>query len=355
MSQDKIEPTAYSGRREPVLAIVVPCHNEEEALSATITVLAAKLRNLAETGIVSRESYILYVDDGSTDRTWSVIEDSGAGCVRGIRLTRNCGQQTALMAGMERASEDCDVCITIDADLQDDVDAIDCMIGKYRQGADVVYGVRKSRASDTRLKRGSAHTFYRLMGHLGVECVYNHADYRLLSREALRELMRYEERNLFLRGIMPLLGLRQESVYYERRERKAGRSKYPLPKMMDFAIDGITSFSVRPVRMLFWMGLLFVATAFAIGVYAFIRHFSGETIEGWTSLILSIWFCTGTLLVGLGIVGEYIGKIYIEVKHRPRYSVSCETGFKEDVDIPNPDNGGSEELEKMELIAELHA
>lgn len=328
------------------LAIVVPCLNEEEALPRTHCALSVLLASLREEGEISGDSFILYVDDGSTDGTWEFIRRSSSRETRGIRLSRNFGHQYALLAGMEYAAGRCGACVTIDADLQDDPSVIRSMLEAYRDGAEVVYGVRSRRDTDSSFKRGSAHGFYRMMHLLGVDCVYDHADYRLLGSEALSSLLEYRERNVFLRGIIPQLGYRQEKVYYHRKSRKRGRSKYPLGKMAEFAADGVTSFSVRPVRMLFWLGVLFMATAFAFGVYVLIRHVGGHTIEGWTSLILSIWFCTGILLFGMGILGEYVGKIYTEVKKRPRYRVA---------ETVCGGNTGSDKLEDVELVADLPA
>lgn len=320
------------------LAIISPCLNEDAMLPHTIPTLMKLLSSLKQEGKIADDSFLLFVDDGSSDATWSIIteyaskenasnsEKSGEGKnpkkIRGIRLSKQCGHQAALLAGMETALPDCDVCITIDADLQDDPDTIPEMLEAHEKGADIVFGVRRHRDNDSWLKKSSASFFYRTMRNLGVESVYNHADFRLMSSKAVADLLDYEERNLFLRGLVPLLGYRQECVYYDRNPRIAGKSKYPFRKMFDFAIDGITSFSVRPVRMLFWLGIAFMLTAICMGCYVIFRHFSGETIEGWTSLILSIWFCTGMLLMGLGIIGEYIGKIYIEVKKRPRYRIA---------------------------------
>lgn len=306
----------------PRLAIVVPCYNEEEVLPLTGSMLSGVLRQLVESGAVARESFVLYVDDGSSDFTWSKILSLASDGARGIRLSRHCGHQEALMAGMEYAAERSDACVTIDADMQDDAEVIADMVALYAQGADIVYGVRDSRGNDSRFKRGTAKAFYSTMRRLGAGVIDNHADFRLMSTRAVCDLMDYGERNLFLRGIVPLLGYRQEKVYYERKERRAGATKYPLHKMLDFAVNGITSFSVRPVRMIFFIGLAFMLTALGIFIYVLIRHFTGETIEGWTSLILSIWFCTGILLMGLGVIGEYIGKIYIEVKRRPRFRIA---------------------------------
>lgn len=307
--------------KKPVLSIIVPCYLEEEALPKTNAALLDLISRMVSEGRVAQDSYILYVDDGSNDSTWETIKSLAGNNVKGIRLSGNCGQQNALMAGIEYAAGTCDVSVTIDADLQDDINVMPDMINAFKNGADVVCGVRTNRATDTWFKRTSAQSFYKIMRSLGVECVYNHADYRLLSRRAMNDLLEYGERNLFLRGIVPQLGYRQEIVSNTRKNREQGVTKYPFKKMVEFAIDGITSFSVKPVRMIFWLGLFFLIAALAIGIYTLIRYFTGETVEGWTSLILSIWFCTGILLIGMGIMGEYIGKIYIEVKHRPRYKI----------------------------------
>lgn len=290
-------------------------------LPQTIQTLRNVLDSLKREGRISGESFLLLVDDGSSDATWRIIKGNASEDIRGIRLSKQCGHQAALLAGMETALPDCDACVTIDADLQDDPEVIHAMLEKFEEGADIVFGVRRHRDNDSWVKRHSASAFYSTMRNLGVDNVCNHADFRLMSARAVADLLDYGERNLFLRGLVAQLGYVQECVYYDRAPRLAGRSKYPLRKMLDFAIDGITSFSVRPVRMLFWLGIAFMLTALCMGGYVIFRHFSGETIEGWTSLMLSIWFCTGMLLMGLGIIGEYIGKIYIEVKKRPRYRI----------------------------------
>ncbi len=310
----------------PRLAIISPCLNEEEVLPSTIASLRRLLHELEEGGMVAPGSFLLFVDDGSTDATWSILDSESSARLRGVRLSRRCGHQAALLAGMAEALPEMDICITIDADLQDDISVIPEMITRFKEGADIVYGVRSDRHGDSWLKKHTAESFYATMRGLGVECVSNHADFRLMSHRAVTDLLDYGERNLFLRGIVPQLGYRQESVTYRRLDREAGKSKYPFARMVDFAIDGITSFSVRPVRMLAGLGLIFMLIGLVIGVYTLIRYFSGETIEGWTSLMLSVWFCTGVLLMGLGIIGEYIGKIYIEVKHRPLYRVAERTG-----------------------------
>ena len=306
-----------------VLAVVVPCYNEEAVLAETNRRLTALLDRLAAEGKISAGSYVLYVNDGSGDGTWPMIRAMHAadGRVHGVNLAANVGHQNALVAGLTVAKATADIMVTIDADLQDDVDAMERMIDHWRDGADIVYGVRSSRKSDTWFKRNTALAFYRLMQVWGVRSVYNHADYRLMSRRAVEQLLRYRERNLFLRGMVPLIGYRTACVSYVRAERFAGQSKYPLSKMLNFAVDGITSFSVKPVRMVLTLGLLFLLVALGILVYVLVSYFRGRALPGWSSLMLSLWFCSGCVLTGLGIVGEYIGKIYIEVKDRPRYNI----------------------------------
>jgi len=307
----------------PVLAIVVPCYKEEAVLPETTERLGAVIDSLIEKSIISDKSYVCYVNDGSTDRTWPLIKEyhETKRHFAGINLAGNVGHQNALMAGLHTVKDKCDIAISIDADLQDDVNVIGDMVKKYEEGCDIVYGVRKSRETDTWFKRNTALGFYNLMKYMGVKSVYNHADYRLMSRRALEQLSLYNEVNLFIRGIVPLLGYKTDCVYYDRAERFAGESKYPLSKMMNFAIDGITSFSVKPVRLIFNLGLIFILIAFFVFVFTMYKYFNGETISGWTSLILSIWFTSGCILLSLGVIGEYIGKIYTEVKARPRYNI----------------------------------
>lgn len=311
-----------TGDKDIRLSVVVPCFREEQSLPETHRELTSLLDRMIDGGEISEDSFILYVDDGSDDGTWRLITGFSSPRVKGLRLSRNFGHQYALLAGMEYVADKCDACVTIDADLQDDPLVIPEMLRAHKDGAEVVYGIRCRRAADSWFKKHSAHTFYHVLRCLGVECIYDHADYRLLGSDALNALMGYGERNVYLRGIVPKLGYRQEKVYYQRGERRNGSSKYPLGKMLEFAADGVTSFSVRPVRMLFWLGVIFMAAALGIGIYVFVRYFRGETLEGWTSLMLSIWFCTGILLIGMGIIGEYVGKIYMEVKKRPRYNVA---------------------------------
>ena len=310
--------------KKPCLTIVVPCYNEEPVLEQTTQHLLAVLEGMQE--IVSPDSRILYVDDGSHDATWSMIEQLHAEDRRiaGISLAHNSGHQNALMAGLTTAIRFADLTVTIDADLQDDETVIKEMVLLALQGNDIVYGVRSSRATDTWFKRTTAQAFYRLMGKMGVKTVYNHADYRLMSRRAVEALLHYEERNLFLRGLVPLLGYKTAQVEYARKERQAGESKYPLTKMLNLAFDGITSFSMSLVHMVLWLGLIFLLIALGITIWVIVCLVQHKAITGWSSLILSIWFCSGCVLIGLGIVGEYIGKIYMEVKRRPRFNIKDE-------------------------------
>lgn len=304
------------------MAIVVPCYKEEAVLHETHRRLSALLDNLVSGKRISPESYILYVNDGSTDQTWPIISDlyHNASYACGLNLAGNVGHQNALFAGLEAVKERCDIAVSIDADLQDDIDVIPEMIARYQEGNDIVYGVRKERKTDTFFKRNTALAFYRLMKTMGVKSVYNHADYRLMSQRAVRQLCRFRERNLYLRGMVPLIGYRTACVYYNRDKRFAGESKYPLRKMLNFAIDGITSFSVKPVRMIFWIGCIFILIALCVTAWTLHAYFYHNTVPGWSSLMISLWFVGGIILVSLGIVGEYIGKIYIEVKDRPRYN-----------------------------------
>lgn len=309
------------------LAIIVPCYNEEEVLPETTSRLTDVLNRLQQTELIS-EGCILYVDDGSRDRTWTLIEQYAADnpLVRGLKLSRNEGHQRALWAGLEWAAAHADAAVSIDADLQDDVEAILPMVEYFRKGIDVVYGVRKERASDTFFKRNTALLFYRLVNALGGQIVYNHADFRLLSRRAVQALVSFPERNLFLRGLVPLVGYPSATVWYDRHERFAGQSKYPLKKMLSFAIDGITSFSTRPLRYITYLGLLFVLISIATITYALFSYINRDVIPGWTSLLVSVWFVGGSVLLACGIIGEYVGKMYKEVKRRPHYFVEKEVG-----------------------------
>ena len=310
-------------RPADVLAVVVPCYKEVAVLEETTRRLGTLLKQLTDSGKVDSGSFVLYVNDGSTDGTWELITRlHEANCfVRGVNLAANVGHQNALVAGLSVAKEWADILVTIDADLQDDVEAIRAMVDRYHEGSDIVYGVRSSRETDTWFKRNTALAFYRLMRSWGVRSVYNHADFRLMSRRAVEQLLCYIERNLFLRGMVPLLGYHTAKVYYVRAERFAGESKYPLGKMLNFAVDGITSFSVKPVRMVLFIGLCFLLIALGTLIYVLISYFRGNVLPGWSSLMLSLWFCSGCVLVAIGIIGEYIGKIYIEVKDRPRYNI----------------------------------
>jgi glycosyltransferase involved in cell wall biosynthesis len=307
----------------PKLTIVVPCYNEEAVLHETMKQLSEVLESLIQSKLIAKDSTLLFVDDGSRDKTWQIIESASARhpFVKGIKLSRNAGHQNALLAGLTVASEHSDCVISIDADLQDDIRAIRAFMEKYWQGYDIVYGVRDSRETDTWFKRTSAEGFYWLMGKMGIQLVPNHADFRLMSKRALEELLKYKEANLFLRGIIPLLGFPSAKVYYDRKERMAGESKYPLKKMLAFALDGITSFSITPVRFVTALGFItFILSAF-VGLYALIEELAGHTVSGWASLIISIWLLGGLELMAVGLIGEYIGKIFKEVKRRPRYTI----------------------------------
>jgi len=307
----------------PVLTIVVPCYNEEEVLPETELRLSRVLSELIHDQLISTASTVLFVDDGSRDRTWELIEQfhHSNPYITGLKLANNAGHQSALLAGLKAAASYSDCVISIDADLQDDVEVMREFIVKFRQGCDVVYGIRKSRATDTLGKRATAQGFYKLMSKMGVNLRYNHADYRLLSKRALQALEQYKEVNLFLRGIVPLIGFPSAEVYYDRLERFAGESKYPVRKMLAFALEGITSFSVKPIRFVTLTGFGFsVLSALAL-LYALVGKIWGTTVSGWTSIMLSIWFIGGVQLLALGLIGEYIGKIYKEVKQRPLYVI----------------------------------
>lgn len=308
------------------LVIVVPCYNEEAVLGETTARLSAMLDGLLSRQVAD-EAKILYVDDGSKDRTWELIERLAAQSpyVKGMKLAHNVGHQQALWAGLEWAAANADAAVSIDADLQDDVEAIPEMVGYYNKGIDIVFGVRRERRTDTFFKKHTALAFYRLMKSLGGNIVYNHADFRLMSRRSLQALMAFPERNLFLRGMVASLGYATAMVYYDRKERFAGESKYPFRKMVSFAIDGITSFSVRPLRYIAYLGILFMLIALLAIVYGLLSYAEGKAIPGWTSLLVSVWFIGGAILLACGIIGEYVGKIYKEVKRRPRYFVEKTT------------------------------
>ena len=307
----------------PVLAVVIPCYNEAEALPLTMPRLLDVLDSMIRSGAISADSYVLCVDDGSRDGTWQCIAALHASDrrVRGIALAHNRGHQYALLAGLMTVKDECDAAVSIDADMQDDPNAIATMTERYRQGAEIVYGVRSSRQTGTWFKRNSARAFYRLQNAMGLQSVYDHADYRLMSSRALDILSQYREQNLFLRGIVPLIGLKTDIVTYERHERVAGESKYPLAKMLAFSIDGITSFSAKPLRWIFMTGLTLLLLDIAVAVYVLCSYFSGDTISGWSSIMLSVWFLGSLILMAIGVVGEYIGKIFTEVKARPRFNI----------------------------------
>ena len=306
-----------------ILYLVIPCYNEEAVLPETARQLLEKMNSMFKRGMISRESRIMFVNDGSKDKTWEIIEELHRSnpIYSGVKLSRNKGHQNALLAGLMTAKEKADMTISLDADLQDDVDVIDKMVEKYYEGNDVVYGVRSARKTDTFFKKFTAQGFYKIMQAMGVEIVYNHADYRLMSRRAREGLARFKEVNLFLRGIVPLIGYRSDVVTYERHERFAGESKYPLKKMLAFATDGITSFSIKPIRLITTFGILIFGISLLMLLYSLIVHFMGKTVAGWTSMIISIWAIGGLQLLAIGVVGEYIGKIYLETKERPKYII----------------------------------
>ena len=305
------------------LAIVVPCYNEEEMLPITTKELTEVLDDLIRKEKIAKDSYVLYVDDGSKDATWELIEKlhKENGKVFGLKLAGNVGHQYALTAGMIQAKDNSDIMISIDADLQDDTRVMEEMIDKYHEGNDIVYGVRNDRKKDSFFKRTTAQAFYKVLAAMGVKTVYNHADYRLMSKRAIEHFSNYDEVNLYLRGIMPLIGYQTECVYYERKERIAGESKYPLKKMLALAWNGITSFSVKPINFIAVLGIVIIFMCILAAIYAFASYCNGTVVAGWTSLILSIWLLGGLQLFAIGIIGQYIGKIYMEVKHRPRYNV----------------------------------
>lgn len=308
---------------EPVLYIVVPCYNEEEVLPETSKRLKVKMESLMETGKISRKSKVMFVNDGSRDRTWAMIEElhQGDSLFSGVNLSRNRGHQNALLAGLMTAKDRCDMTISMDADLQDDIDAVDAMVDKFLAGCDIVYGVRSSRKKDTFFKRFTAEVFYRLMNFMGAETVFNHADYRLLSRRALEGLAEFKEVNLFLRGIVPMIGYTSATVEYERGERFAGESKYPLKKMIAFAMEGITSLSTKPIRYITALGVLIFMVSIIMLIVFIVKWAFGMTVAGWASVICSVWAIGGLILLALGVIGEYIGKIYLETKERPRFLI----------------------------------
>ncbi len=319
-------------KKTPILYVVVPCFNEQEALPVSHGNLSRLLGEMKEQNLIAEESKLLYVDDGSRDDTWEIIEklSHDNDMVAGVKLSCNSGHQNALMAGLAAAVELSDIIVSIDADLQDDINVIPSMVKRYMDGCDIVFGVRRERKSDTWFKRNTARVFYSLMKKLGVSTIENHADFRLMSHRAVMALLDYKERNLFIRGIVTKLGYKTDCVYYNRSARVAGESKYPLKKLVNFAIDGITSFSVKPVRLVMQVGLFFLLIALIILIYVLCAYFMGRAVSGWPSLILSVWLVGAFILIGLGIIGEYVGKIYTEVKNRPRFNVDTTVGLDKD-------------------------
>ncbi len=315
------------------LFCVIPCYNEQEVLPVTSAQLRDKLRELISKGKISSDSRIVFVNDGSKDDTWNIIqklhdEDE---IYQGINLSKNMGHQNALLAGLMTVKEICDVSISMDADLQDDINAIEEMIDKYNdEGCDVVYGVRSRRSKDSFFKRTTAEGFYKVMNNLGANTVYNHADFRLMSRRALLGLAEFGEVNLFLRGIVLMVGFKSDVVYYERAERFAGESKYPLKKMISFAIEGITSLSTKPIKMITGLGFFIFFVSIAVLIYSLVRYFTGNTIQGWTTTVISVWAIGGLMMISLGVIGEYIGKIYLETKNRPRFIIESYLGDEKD-------------------------
>lgn len=309
--------------RENKLYIVLPCYNEEPVLRDTAAVLKQKLEKLIAEGKAASDSRIVFVNDGSRDATWKIIKElhQNDPLFLGVCLAANKGHQNALLAGLMTVKDFCDVTISMDADLQDDVEAIDEMLLNYQNGCEIVYGVRSCRETDTFFKRFTAEGFYKFLKVMGANIVYNHADYRLMSKTALSALEEYHEENLFLRGMIPMIGYKTANVGYERKRRMAGESKYPIKKMLSFAFEGLTSLTIKPLRTITLLGFLIFAVSILVGIYSLIRHFTGNTVVGWTSIVLSIWAVGGLLLLSIGIVGEYVGKIYMETKGRPRYLI----------------------------------
>lgn len=315
----------------PRLIIVVPCYNEQEVLPITAPMFLAKIKSLAQAGQITQDSRVMFVNDGSRDDTWNIItrlaeEDEH---FIGISQSRNRGHQNAVLAGLMTAKDMCDITISIDCDGQDDINAMDGMVAAYHEGCEIVYGVRSRRDTDTFFKRFTAESFYKLLNAMGAEVVYNHADYRLISSRALQELAKFREVNIFLRGMVPLVGFKSTSVYYERSERAAGKSHYPLSKMLALAFDGITSLSIKPIKMIFVLGLIVALISFVGIIWAGVEAILGNTVSGWASTTCIICFLSGVQLISIGVIGEYIGKIYMEVKHRPRYIISEKT-WKDD-------------------------
>lgn len=309
-----------------ILYLVIPCYNEEEVLPLTKKELKEKMDNLIKENKISKDSKVMFVNDGSKDKTWELIKEyhNEDPLFVGVKLSRNKGHQNALLAGLMTAKKYADITISMDADLQDDINVIDKMIEENNKGSEIVYGVRSSRKKDSWFKRFTAESFYKLMRVMGVEVVFNHADCRLMSKRALDELERFDEVNLFLRGIVPLIGFQTSVATYERKERAAGESKYPLKKMLSFAWDGITSFSVKPLKMITTLGFIMLFISIIMIIYTIVVKILGNTVDGWAFIMLSIWFIGGVQLVSVGLIGEYVGKIYSETKHRPRYIIERE-------------------------------
>lgn len=311
-----------------ILYLIIPCFNEEEVLPVTSNIFLKKILDLVDKKVISDQSRILYVDDGSKDRTWEIIQRLSKEDRHfvGIRQTRNRGHQNSLLAGLMEARNKCDITISMDCDGQDDVNAVDDMIAAYQDGCDIVYGVRSNRESDSFFKKSTAETYYRVLKWMGVEVVHNHADYRLISNRALEVLEQYEEVNLYLRGLIPLVGFKSTCVYYERKERKAGKTHYPLRRMISLALNGITSFSIKPIRMITVFGIVAALLGFVGIAWAVVRYCIGATVWGWSSIVCIVCFMSGIQMLSIGVLGEYIGKIYLETKHRPRYSIMERTG-----------------------------
>ena len=309
-----------------ILYIVIPCYNEEEMLPITIKALKDKINSLIDSKKISGQSKVMLVDDGSKDKTWEIISNlnNEYSFVTGVKLSRNKGHQNALLAGLLTAKNRADIVISMDADLQDDINAIDGMLEKRTTGCDIVYGVRSSRKKDSFFKRFTAQAYYKLLKAMGVDIQYNHADYRLMSKRALDGLEKFKEVNLFLRGIVPMIGYKSDTVEYERNERVAGESKYPLKKMLGFAFEGITSLSVKPIRLITTLGVFIFTASIILIIYFLVVWLAGKTVQGWTTIVLSLWALGGLQLLAIGIVGEYIGKIYLETKERPKFIIETD-------------------------------
>ena len=317
-------------KNKPVLYIIIPCYNEEKVLPITAPLFKQEIMKLINRNIISVKSKIMFVNDGSKDQTWNILCELAKKdyCFLGISQSRNRGHQNAVLAGLMESKDQCDITISIDCDGQDDINAMDSMVEEYLKGNEIVYGVRSRRDTDTFFKRFTAESFYKLLNWMGVEVIYNHADYRLISSRVLQEFANYKEVNIFLRGMVPLVGFKSTIVYYERHERIAGESHYPLSKMLSLAFDGITSLSIKPIRMITGVGFVIAVLSFIGVLWSFVEYFIGETVNGWASMTSLICFIGGVQLLCLGILGEYIGKIYLEVKARPRYIISDRTYTK---------------------------